>query len=113
MPLHWQYHLKIIHGDKLKVVLQSSADTLSGCVEKDTPSLSTINYSETSINISQAPPPPPPQKKQENITHVMNKRKQKMKIIHLPHMSTDIAVMFIGVSNVATTMNNTGKSAVA
>jgi hypothetical protein len=43
----------------------------------------------------------------------MNKRKQKIKIIHLLHKSTDIAVMFIGVSNVATTMNNTGKSAVA
>jgi len=41
-------------GDKLNVVLQSSADTLAGCVEKDTPSMSTINYNEASINISQA-----------------------------------------------------------
>lgn len=44
----------------------------------------------------------------------MNKSKQKMKTIYMP---TDIAVMLVtlptGVSNVVTTMKNTGKSAVA
>jgi hypothetical protein len=65
---------------------------------------------------------PPTKKKKkkkswESITHVMNKNKQKKKTIHLPHTPTDIAVMLTTlpteVSNVVTTMKNTGRSAVA
>jgi hypothetical protein len=117
--------LKIICGNKLNVVLQSSADTLAGCVEKDTPGMNTINYSEASTNISQPPPPPPPKERErererelwDSTTHVTNKSKQTMKTIHLPLVPTDIAVMLTrlptGVSNVVTTMKNNGKSAVA
>jgi len=71
--------LKTICGDKIYVVLQSSADTLAGC-EEDTPSMSTINYSEASINISQATRWGGEKKKLwDSITYVMNTSKQKMK----------------------------------
>jgi hypothetical protein len=40
--------------EQLKAVLQSTADTLAWYAGKDTPGISTVNYNETSVIISQA-----------------------------------------------------------